>query len=81
MMRGVVLGVVLAAAVVQECCDSDKHRLLEDQQRIVKLCEERGGVPILETESEKRCDQGGHCFRVLKQCSLPGGPVMLRGEK
>lgn len=78
--RAVAIVVVVGAAIGADCCDVMRHDTMTESQKSVAVCKERGGVPVLETDTRLTCDDGGHCFQILKRCDFPG-QIRLQGEK
>ncbi len=80
LLRGCALLTIAVAAIGADCCDARRHALMQENEKSVDLCRERGGIPILETLTTESCDDGGHCFKTLKRCDFPG-QLRLQGEK
>lgn len=69
-MRKGLLGLAIVLSVAADCCDPAHPRKVEEnkeQTRLIKLCEERGGIPIVDTIY----DEGGHMFKKLSRCDFP----------
>ena len=65
--RGVALLIVAIAVMGASCCDQGRHDALEQMEQQVGMCAARGGIPIY----EMAYDNGGHSFKILKQCAFP----------
>ena len=61
------LTTLLIAQVAVDCCDKKHHVEYEELEKSYARCEARTGIPIVETVE----DEGGHVFRILKNCIFP----------
>lgn len=67
-MNTLLLATVVSAAAAS-CCNPSQHARYDEIATATTLCETRGGVAITDLWT----DDGGHVFRILKQCAFPCG--------
>lgn len=65
-MTRCIIAVLALMSIGAACCDP-KHDAYAANARVIKLCEDRGGIPI----TTPITDQGEHTFQVLQQCAFP----------
>lgn len=69
-MKTIALLGLLAFVSTTECCDPGHAKYEEAyvKNSKIKLCEERGGIPITE---HAVTDEGGHTYTKLVNCAFP----------